>query len=47
VSGSGLIRLFPSEGLEATLSGSGTIFYSGDPNQVTKSIPGAGAIIEQ
>jgi hypothetical protein len=26
--------------------GSGTIFYRGDPSQVTKSITGTGAIIE-
>ena len=47
VSGSGLIELVATETLDATVSGSGSIFYSGNPSQVTKSITGTGAIIEQ
>lgn len=47
VSGSGLIRLYASEALHATVSGTGTISYKGNPNEVTKSVTGSGAIIEQ
>ena len=47
VSGSGLIELVATETLEATVSGSGSILYSGNPRQVTKSIPGTGAIVER
>jgi Putative auto-transporter adhesin, head GIN domain len=47
VSGSGLIRLSASEALNATVSGTGTISYKGNPSQVTKSVTGSGAIIEQ
>jgi hypothetical protein len=47
VSGSGLIQLYASEALNAKVSGNGTISYQGNPNQVTQSVTGTGAIIEQ
>ena len=46
LSGSGLIRLTASDSLAATVSGSGTILYGGDPSSVIKSVTGSGAIIE-
>jgi hypothetical protein len=47
VSGSGTIRLYASEALDASVTGAGTISYGGSPARVTKSVSGSGAIIEQ
>lgn len=45
VSGSGRIVLTATKSLDASVSGSGAIMYSGNPQEVTKSITGSGAII--
>jgi Putative auto-transporter adhesin, head GIN domain len=45
VSGSGRIVLTATESLDASVSGSGAIMYGGNPQEVTKSITGSGAII--
>lgn len=44
LNGSGNINAYASENLQATLSGSGTIRYSGNPSQVNKSVTGSGMI---
>jgi hypothetical protein len=46
VSGSALIQLVATEALDASISGTGTILYGGNPIQVTKNITGTGTIIE-
>jgi hypothetical protein len=45
LSGSGSIGLSVSEALDATISGSGTISYGGDPDRVTQTVTGSGAIV--
>ncbi len=45
VEGSGDIRVYATESLEASVSGSGDIYYRGDPKVVQKSISGSGEII--
>lgn len=45
VSGSGSIRLSTAQALDASVSGSGTISYAGDPSRVTKEVTGSGAIV--
>jgi Putative auto-transporter adhesin, head GIN domain len=45
VSGSGRIVLTATKSLDASVSGSGAIMYSGNPQEVTKSITGSGAIV--
>jgi hypothetical protein len=44
LSGSGNIFVTANKSLDATVPGSGTINYAGDPQQVTKSVTGSGAI---
>ncbi len=44
LSGSGTIRVTATKSLDAIVPGSGTITYSGHPQQVTKSVTGSGAI---
>ena len=44
VSGSGSIFITATETLAASVSGSGTILYAGNPQDVTKSVTGSGAI---
>ena len=44
VSGSGTIFITATEGLDASVSGSGSILYAGNPQDVTKSVTGTGAI---
>jgi hypothetical protein len=45
ITGSGLIRVTATASLNATVSGSGAIIYSGNPPQVTRSITGTGTVI--
>lgn len=45
VSGSGQIVVTATRSLDASVSGSGVIHYSGNPAQLTKSVTGNGAII--
>lgn len=45
LSGSGTIHVTATKSLDASVPGSGTIIYSGNPQDVTKSITGSGAII--
>lgn len=42
--GSGTIKVNASESLDATLSGSGNILYSGNPPKITKNVTGSGSI---
>jgi hypothetical protein len=44
VSGSGAIFVTATKSLDASIPGSGTIIYRGNPQQVTKSVTGPGAI---
>ena len=44
VSGSGSIFITATKSLDASVSGSGAILYSGNPQDVTKSVTGTGAI---
>lgn len=44
LSGSGNVTVFASESLDATLSGSGTIQYNGNPADVSKNLTGSGMI---
>jgi hypothetical protein len=45
VTGSGLIRVTATASLNATVSGTGAIIYTGDPPHVTRSITGTGAVM--
>ena len=45
LSGSGTIHVTATKSLNALVPGSGTIIYAGNPQDVTKSITGSGAII--
>lgn len=45
INGSGNIQVYASSSLDASISGSGTIKYSGSPASVTKSVSGSGNII--
>jgi hypothetical protein len=44
VSGSGSIFITATKSLDASVSGSGAILYAGNPQDVTKSVTGTGAI---
>jgi hypothetical protein len=44
VAGSGRLQVHVSSSLDATVSGVGAIFYSGNPNKVAQSITGTGSI---
>jgi hypothetical protein len=44
VSGSGSIFITATKTLDASVSGSGAILYTGNPQDVTKSVSGTGAI---
>ena len=44
LSGSGAIFVTATKSLDASVPGSGTIMYAGNPQEVTKSVTGAGAI---
>ena len=44
VSGSGSIFVTATSSLDASVSGSGAIVYAGDPENVTRSVTGSGAI---
>jgi hypothetical protein len=44
VSGSGLIRVTATASLNAMVSGTGAIVYSGNPPQVTRSVTGTGTV---
>ena len=43
--GSGRIVVTATKSLDATVTGSGAIFYSGDPSQVTTSVTGSGVVM--
>ena len=47
VSGSGRLQVHASESLDAIVSGTGAIFYSGDPGSVNRDVTGTGAIVRQ
>lgn len=44
LSGSGNIFVTASKSLDASVPGSGTIVYAGDPREVTKSVTGSGVV---
>jgi hypothetical protein len=46
VSGSGRIKVNASRRLDATVSGIGSIVYTGAPTDLTKNVTGTGAITE-
>lgn len=47
VPGTGVLEVHATETLSASVSGTGTIFYSGKPADVTKSVTGVGVILER
>jgi hypothetical protein len=47
LSGSGRLQVHAAESLDALVSGSGAIFYTGDPSSVSRNVTGSGAIIQQ
>ena len=47
VGGSGRIRVHATRSLDASVTGSGAIFFSGDPATVNRSVTGSGAIIAE
>jgi hypothetical protein len=44
LSGSGNIFVTASKSLDASVPGSGTIVYAGNPHEVTKSVTGSGVV---
>jgi hypothetical protein len=44
ISGSGDVTVYASRSLDATVSGSGSIRYAGDPAQVNRNVSGSGSI---
>jgi Putative auto-transporter adhesin, head GIN domain len=46
LAGSGRLEVNATVSLDARVSGSGAIFYSGDPTKVTQQITGSGAILK-
>lgn len=44
LNGSGNIQVYAANSLDATISGSGAIYYSGSPAKVEKNTPGSGSI---
>jgi Putative auto-transporter adhesin, head GIN domain len=47
LSGSGRLQVHAAESLDAVVSGSGAIFYTGDPASVSRNVTGSGAILHQ
>jgi hypothetical protein len=47
LAGSGNVHVNASESLDAAISGTGSIFYAGDPASVAQSITGTGVIVEE
>ncbi len=47
LSGSGRLQVHATESLDALVSGSGAIFYTGDPSSVSRNVTGSGAILQQ
>jgi hypothetical protein len=47
VSGSGRLQVNATHNLDASLSGTGAIFYSGNPSTVNRNVTGSGAILGQ
>jgi len=47
VAGSGRLQVQATGSLDASVSGSGAIFYGGNPSKVTQSVTGTGAISKQ
>jgi hypothetical protein len=45
VSGSGTIVVNATKSLNASVTGTGSILYAGNPAHVTKSVPGVGAVV--
>jgi hypothetical protein len=45
LNGSGTINVYASESLDATIKGSGTVQYSGNPAHIKQSVSGSGTII--
>jgi hypothetical protein len=45
LSGSGVIQVTATTSLEASVPGSGVIFYGGNPPRVTTSVTGSGAVM--
>jgi hypothetical protein len=44
INGSGQIRVTAAKSLHAAIAGSGTVFYSGNPPQVTSTVTGSGTV---
>jgi hypothetical protein len=45
INGSGDISVYASKDLSATIRGSGTVRYLGDPEKVSQAIPGSGSVV--
>lgn len=44
ISGSGKCRIFAGDVLEANISGSGSIYYKGDPDKIISNVSGSGKV---
>ena len=47
LSGSGNVHVHATDSLVARISGTGSVFYAGDPESVTQEITGTGVIVEE
>ncbi len=47
ISGAGDVRINVSTSLNVTISGSGSVYYTGDPQDVTSNISGTGGLIKE
>jgi hypothetical protein len=47
ISGSGLCELMATEKLQATISGSGSVYVKGNPAEIIKNITGTGGVVKQ
>jgi hypothetical protein len=47
VSGAGTVEVRATRSLDGSVTGTGTISYSGDPRTVTRSVTGTGAIVSE
>ena len=47
LSGAGNVHVHATDSLDATVSGTGSVFYAGDPASVSQAITGTGVIVEE
>ncbi|BAC91964.1 head GIN domain-containing protein [Gloeobacter violaceus] len=47
VAGSGDVQVYTTEALDASVAGSGDVFYSGNPQRVNRKVAGSGTIVSR